>query len=63
TDWQRQTADSATCAARLCRSVQVSSAATWLKATLLPHFEAREANYPRVCDHKPGTGSAASAGR
>ncbi|KPZ26419.1 OmpA family protein [Pseudomonas syringae group genomosp. 3] len=49
TDWQRQTADSATCAARLCRSVQVSSAATWLKATLLPHFEAREANHPRVC--------------
>ncbi|MEQ4280977.1 OmpA family protein [Pseudomonas syringae] len=49
TDWQRQTDDSATCAARLCSSVQVSSAATWLKETLLPHFDASDANYPRVC--------------
>lgn len=48
TDWQRQ-ADSATVAARVCSSVQVSSAATWLKESLLPHFETRDAHHPVVC--------------
>lgn len=49
TDWQRQTADNATYAARLCSSVQVSSAAAWLKETVLPHFEVRQAHHPLVC--------------
>ncbi|MCK1792060.1 OmpA family protein [Pseudomonas violetae] len=48
-DWQRQASDSATYAARLCSGVQVSSAATWLKETLLPHFETRDAHYPLAC--------------
>lgn len=49
TNWQQQTADSATYAARLSSSVQVSSVATWLKETLLPHFETRDAHPPLVC--------------
>ncbi|AZE54570.1 Outer membrane protein assembly factor YaeT precursor [Pseudomonas synxantha] len=49
TDWQRQTADGATYAARLCSSVQVSSVATWLKETLLPHFEPRDTHHPLAC--------------
>ncbi|PNB72248.1 flagellar motor protein MotB [Pseudomonas sp. GW456-E7] len=49
TDWQRQAANGATYAARLCSSVQVSSAATWLKETLLPYFEPRDAYHPLAC--------------
>lgn len=49
TNWQLQTADSATYAARLSSTVQVSSVATWLKETLLPHFETRDAHPPLVC--------------
>ncbi|UXV22184.1 OmpA family protein [Pseudomonas fluorescens] len=45
-DWQRQSTDSTTYAARLRSSVQVSSAATWLKETILPHFEPRAADHP-----------------
>lgn len=48
-DWQRQVDDGATDAARLCSSVQVSSAATWLKETILPHFEPRDACHPLAC--------------
>lgn len=48
-DWQLQAADNATYAARLCSGVQVSSAATWLKETLLPHVETRDAHHPLVC--------------
>ncbi|NWC08294.1 OmpA family protein [Pseudomonas agarici] len=48
-DWQRQAADSATHATRLCSSVQISSAATWLKETILPHFAAPDARYPIAC--------------
>lgn len=48
-DWQQQSADGETCAARLCRSVQVSSAAMWLKETVLPHFEPRDAHPPLAC--------------
>ncbi len=45
-DWQRQAADSASYGARLCSVVQVSSVATWLSETVLPHFEAR---HPLAC--------------
>lgn len=48
-DWQRQTADSATYAARLCSSVQVSSVATWLKETVHAHFETRHSQPAFIC--------------
>jgi outer membrane protein OmpA-like peptidoglycan-associated protein len=48
-DWQRQASDSATYAARLCSGVQLSSAAAWLEATLLPHLEARNTRHPVAC--------------
>lgn len=48
-DWQQQTVDSATRAARLCSSVQASSAATWLKETILPHLRIRGARHPLAC--------------
>ena len=48
TDWQRQAADGATRAARLCSGVQVSSAATWLKETLHAHFETRHSPSPLI---------------
>ncbi|VVQ17434.1 hypothetical protein PS938_04419 [Pseudomonas fluorescens] len=49
TDWQQQADDGATYASRMRSSVQVSSAATWLKETLLPHFEIPNAQQPLAC--------------
>lgn len=48
-DWQRQAADGATRAARLCSGVQVSSAATWLRETVFAHFETRHGQPAMVC--------------
>lgn len=49
TDWQRQVTDGATRAARLCSSVQISSAATWLKETVHAHFEPRHTQPALIC--------------
>lgn len=48
-DWQRQAADGATGAARLCTSVQVNSLSTWLNETVLPHLETQDARHPLAC--------------
>ncbi|WP_226503039.1 OmpA family protein [Pseudomonas sp. MWU16-30317] len=47
-DWQRQTIDGATRAARFCNVVQVSSAATWLRETVCTHFETRYCQPPLI---------------
>jgi outer membrane protein OmpA-like peptidoglycan-associated protein len=52
-DWQRQSADGATHAARLRTSIQLNSVAHWLDETVLPHFARRDTRHcislPMVC--------------
>lgn len=48
-DWQRQAPDSATGASRLCRSLQIDSAAAWLKQSVLAHFASRDLGPPLAC--------------
>lgn len=48
-EWQQHAVENSTYASRLCSSVQISSAATWLKETILPHFERRDARPPVAC--------------
>lgn len=45
-DWQRQTANGATHAERLHTTVQLNSAAAWLRETVLPHLATREVRNP-----------------